>query len=68
MNFTIADYEPPTDGLYVATGYELLPLESEAGLIAVTAAVMQSGIADQDVADALDTEVQALIASASKTT
>jgi hypothetical protein len=61
MKIDFADYDGPT-GLYVATGREILPLDSVAGKIALAGGAVQAGIGDPAVAAALQNELDAVIA------
>jgi hypothetical protein len=60
MKINFSDYDGPT-GLYVATGKEVLPLDSVAGKVALAGGAVQAGIGDPIVADELQQELDAII-------
>lgn len=53
MTIQYTDYKAP-QGLYVATGTQLLPLASAAGATAFVGGAVQSGIGDVDQAAAVE--------------
>lgn len=63
MKLKIVDYDGPT-GRYVATGNEILPLDTVAGQIALLGGAVQSGIGDPQEAEQLQIEIDAAIARA----
>jgi hypothetical protein len=60
-----SDYDGPT-GMFIATGKEILPLDTPAGQIALIGGAVQSGIGDQKTAEQLQTEIDAAIVKAKR--
>jgi hypothetical protein len=63
LKLKFSDYDGPT-GLYVATGKEILPMDSIAGKIALAGAGMQAGIGDPRVAEELQHEIDEAVEKA----
>ena len=62
MKLNFSDYDGPT-GLFVATGTEILPLDSAAGAVAFVGAAMQSGTIDPEESAAIQAAVEAAMRS-----
>lgn len=61
MKLHFTDYDGPT-GAYVATGKQILPIDSVAGKVALGGGAMQAGIGDQQTAEQLQHELDAILA------
>jgi hypothetical protein len=57
----ITDYDGPT-GMFVATGKEILPMDSAAGQVALLGGAVQSGIGDPETARKLQSKIDEAIA------
>lgn len=56
MKLNFSDYQGPT-GLYVATGDEILPLDSPAGALAFLGAGLQAGTIDPDQSERIQARI-----------
>jgi hypothetical protein len=60
MKLDFSDYDGPT-GLFVATGREILPLDSAAGATAFVGAALQSGTVDPKQSARIQAAVDAAV-------
>ncbi|GEM_PF-2271834 len=63
LKLKFSDYDGPT-GLFVATGKEILPMNSVAGEIVLAGAGMQAGIGDPVIAEELQHEIDQAVEQA----